>query len=125
MFDYKTKQRLITGDIFPSEIVETEIWEDLSEYCDPDPKEYNLQYSYGIGLKQYDEMFDKQGGCCDICGDIPIRHSLNVDHCHATEKVRALLCRTCNLGLGHFRNNPTRLVKAAKYLIKHRDINFK
>jgi hypothetical protein len=29
---------------------------------------------------------------------------------------RGLLCRGCNLGLGHFEEDPARLVRAAQYL---------
>lgn len=56
---------------------------------------------YGITLEQYDAMFAKQAGRCAICGtDKPGRQRLHVDHCHATKKVRGLLCFVCNTRLG-------------------------
>ena len=42
-------------------------------------------------------MLERQGKVCGIC-KTPGK-PLCVDHCHATGKVRGLLCRDCNLGL--------------------------
>ena len=53
-------------------------------------------------------------GLCDICRD-PI-DVIHLDHCHATGKVRGLLCRYCNHGLGQFKDSISRLLNAAEYL---------
>jgi hypothetical protein len=51
---------------------------------------------------------------CVICGS---EEKLVVDHCHTTGKVRGMLCQHCNLGLGHFRDDPDLLEFARIYLL--------
>lgn len=86
-----------------------------------------LKRVYGISLEQYNEMFQKQNGCCAIClqpetrifaGKISL---LAVDHCHISGKIRALLCDNCNKGLGHFKDNQQVLRNAIKYLEIHEE----
>jgi hypothetical protein len=69
----------------------------------------------------YVEMLDSQGGRCAICGDEPgerYSHQLHVDHCHASGKVRGLLCRGCNHMLGVIKDDEVLLFKAVEYLRK-------
>jgi hypothetical protein len=58
--------------------------------------------SYGITLSKYDEMFEAQGGLCAICREPEEGKRLAVDHDHATNRVRGLLCFRCNTTLGRF-----------------------
>lgn len=44
---------------------------------------------------------------------------LVVDHCHASGKIRGLLCDLCNRGIGHFNDSVELLYKAIKYLELH------
>ena len=81
--------------------------------------EYFLSYRYGITKADYDRMREAQGDSCAICGDQqPGSRSRvwSVDHCHATNRVRGLLCHRCNMGLGYFKDDPERLRAAIKYL---------
>lgn len=72
---------------------------------------------YGLTVEQYNEMQEKQSGRCAICNQPEEQdRRLAVDHCHATGKVRALLCQSCNTGLGLFRDSEALLMAAANYL---------
>lgn len=83
-----------------------------------------LKADFNITLEEYNALLEKQDGACAICGTKATgvqepgkrEHSMYVDHNHATGAVRGLLCSRCNFGLGHFRDNPQLLLKAAEYL---------
>jgi prolyl oligopeptidase PreP (S9A serine peptidase family) len=82
-----------------------------------------LKYEYGITLDQYNEMFKEQEGKCAICQrhQNKLTRTLCVDHDHKTNKVRALLCLTCNTDVSVVEN---RLEEMTKNLNKHRkDLN--
>lgn len=88
-------------------------------------REYGLK-DYGISIEDYETRYRQQNGCCAVCGihkdpwepfGVQGRNKfLHVDHDHATDNVRGLLCTGCNLGIGHMCDNPYRLRAAAKYL---------
>lgn len=56
---------------------------------------------------------------CVICGVETTK--LVVDHCHKTGSIRGLLCTNCNLGLGHFKDDPLLLEFAIQYLHANAD----
>lgn len=64
------------------------------------------------------ELYASQAGLCAICGKEPEDRRLAMDHCHATGRVRGLLCMHCNVGLGMFKDNKEVLEKAIAYLCK-------
>jgi hypothetical protein len=78
-----------------------------------------LKNKYGISLEEYDAMLARQGGRCATCKRRPVGR-LCVDHCHVTGKVRGLLCRKCNIGIGHLDDDTEVLQSAADYLIRAR-----
>lgn len=75
--------------------------------------------TYGITEEEYWLIYEYQGGKCHICQRATgARKRLSVDHCHATGTVRGLLCTACNRNvLGHLRDDPMALQRAAGYLI--------
>lgn len=93
-------------------------------------KEHSLRKQYGIGLKEYMQMYEDQGGKCAICltqgesynSSTGRSSTLAVDHCHKTGKIRSLLCPHCNKALGAFRDSTDLLESAIKYLKKHKTI---
>jgi hypothetical protein len=82
-------------------------------------RQTKLRRKYGIDIKEYERLEAEQGGRCAICKELPSDprgYRLHVDHCHATGKVRGLLCTSCNSGLGRFKDSVERLESAVKYL---------
>lgn len=80
---------------------------------------------YNITVEEYNNMFKKQKGMCKICGTHiqdteDKKQFLSVDHCHETGTTRGLLCDSCNLGLGKFKDNEEYLANAIKYLKEYR-----
>ncbi len=77
-----------------------------------------LKKKYGITIEQYNRMLIEQNNSCAICGkDADKCHNgLYVDHNHATGKIRKLLCRDCNVGIGHLMEDVLILRKAIEYL---------
>jgi hypothetical protein len=54
---------------------------------------------------------------CPICQTVTT--DAVADHAHDTGIPREFLCRSCNAGLGMFKDNPASLRTAALYLEKH------
>lgn len=73
---------------------------------------------YNLTRADYQALRELQNDSCAICGihQDDCKGSLHIDHCHITRKVRGLLCRHCNQGLGHFRDSKERLIAAITYL---------
>lgn len=75
---------------------------------------------FGVTRAEYSAMLLSQGSVCAACHR-PCRrsHELCVDHSHDTGKVRGLLCKDCNLALGHLKDDPRRCIGLLKYLQFH------
>lgn len=83
--------------------------------------EYNLKVRtavYNLTPQKFQEMLSSQKERCAICSKSISVKTADIDHCHDTGSVRGLLCRSCNMGLGLFRDNPELLRKAIDYLFK-------
>lgn len=101
------------------------------EWIKNNPSKIRIQNlrKYGITPEHYDDMRKEQGCRCKICGvheeDAPQGRAkasttaLQIDHCHETGKIRALLCSNCNGMLGKARDSTETLAKAVDYLKEH------
>jgi hypothetical protein len=79
--------------------------------------ERSLLKLYGLTWEKWTELVEAQGGRCAICGQAPVGATvLDVDHCHDSQRIRGLLCRPCNVLLGHAKDDPACLRRAAEYL---------
>lgn len=87
----------------------------------------NKKRQYGMSQEQFEDLLKKQQYKCPICMEkfdySNARDFLKnpkapcVDHVHdGTKNFRGLLCRTCNQGLGMFKDNPVTLANAIAYL---------
>ena len=78
---------------------------------------------FGITEEEYTIMYHEQGGQCGICKNMIDKRSFDVDHCHAYNLVRGLLCRRCNLAIGLFEDNVKFLQSAIDYIQNWEDIH--
>jgi hypothetical protein len=95
---------------------------EIVDFCsEPDCRHRAMKV--GVCWKHYREirlrLEKEQNYRCAICGihenDAPGK-KLRFDHDHVTRRPRALLCHHCNVGLGHFKDNPDLLRAAVRYL---------
>lgn len=81
-------------------------------------KSYNRRVAakkYGLTEEEYSAIVEAP---CALCGS---REDTVLDHCHQTGKVRGSLCRTCNAGLGLFKDDDSLLERASSYVREHRE----
>lgn len=97
-------------------------------------RDYEAQRLYGLAPEELQNLVASQEGACAICDCVPqvedtlhpryhrgyASAMLHIDHCHATGKVRGLLCGKCNALLGLADENPATLLAAVEYLARHK-----
>lgn len=79
-------------------------------------KNTRRKYRYGLTNEEFDRRFAEQNGVCAVCKERP---ATDVDHDHATDKVRGLLCGDCNRALGLLRDSAKFMRAAADYVDHH------
>lgn len=85
-------------------------------------KDKALWKRYGVTEPEFHAMWKAQDGKCPLCDcELQPGMATHVDHDHATGRVRSLLCRRCNVGLGHFEKRPGWLDRALAYLKHHKE----
>ena len=80
----------------------------------------HVKRNYGITIKEFDMQVHVQKNRCAICSTEFIHDAMTtkpvVDHDHETGKVRGLLCRKCNQGIGNFGENREVMKRAIEYV---------
>lgn len=84
--------------------------------------DHYLQRRYGITKRQALGKWQSQKERCATCGNfIPkpdgtAGRGVNIDYCRRTNKVRGLLCASCNVALGQVRDSVETLRRMIAYL---------
>ncbi len=80
----------------------------------------HLRQRYGLTQERKDGMLAEQGGCalCGVTKPVGYGGKWHVDHDHATDEVRAILCPRCNLLLGMLKDDLSFIQKIVEYLKK-------
>lgn len=84
----------------------------------------NIKSQYGITRKDYEAMMARQNHRCGVCrtpfAELALKHKRRpaVDHCHATSKVRGILCAPCNVRLSVLEDKTWREA-AERYLARN------
>lgn len=86
----------------------------------------NILTRYSVSADQRQAMYDEANGCCALCGEPTELSDMALDHDHACcpgrttcgDCTRGLICRSCNLGLGYFKDDVAKLERAIAYLTK-------
>lgn len=79
-------------------------------------KDRKLRAKYGIDTFDWEEMLDRAGHCCELCGTT---EDLCVDHCHSTGQIRGVLCRKCNRSIGALGDTLDAIRKVVEYLVRY------
>jgi hypothetical protein len=76
----------------------------------------------GFTQERYDAVIIEQEYKCAICGTprSELSQDFAADHNHTTNEPRGLLCKSCNVGLGMFRDSISNLASAIEYLDKYK-----
>jgi|SRR5215831_11100800 len=94
-------------------------YRDRVGYKLPNPRQKQLRL-YGVTVDEYELMLIAQDCECAICGrrasEVGSFQWLDVDHCHETNTVRGLLCRSCNTALGLLQHDAQRIHRTLEYL---------
>jgi len=78
-------------------------------------RKLDLLRQYSLTNIELEKLIKSQDNKCAICKK-PFITTPYIDHDHKTGKIRGLLCRECNGGIGMFKDNTTLLRNAIHYL---------
>lgn len=78
-----------------------------------------LWKQYRLTPEKFRSLLEEQNYQCKICTDPINEETARLDHCHQTNDRRGLLCHHCNVGLGHFKEDPCILEAAKTYILSN------
>jgi len=81
-------------------------------------------YKHGLSQIAFEELLNKQGGGCAICGKVNWNgRGPCIDHGHITGKIRGILCFNCNVALGMIGDDPKIARSIIDYLNSEMKVN--
>ena len=88
--------------------------------------EWYYKTTYNISYSEFLEACSKQHNKCKICNiDLTFEGKSNTsavqDHDHTTGKLRYILCNSCNVALGHFKDSEEIILNALNYLRENKN----
>jgi hypothetical protein len=85
-----------------------ELWKEQVTRANRKKKKYGMTFDERV-------EFRKQHGKCAICGNVDLS-KLVIDHCHITNIIRGVLCKSCNKGIGQIGDTASKVKLAYEYL---------
>jgi hypothetical protein len=86
---------------------------------------YKLKTNFDITEEFAEELYERSTQTCECCGveynSETHKKRFAVDHNHATNKIRGILCHPCNTSLGLLKEDLNRLKLLANYIETHSD----
>ena len=77
--------------------------------------------NYKITLDKAQSLMDST--ICHCCNkEILDKRSTYIDHCHETNKIRGILCMSCNSGIWFLGDNLEGVLKAVEYLTNNKQL---
>ena len=89
----------------------------------PYPEILRVVRAYGVSLEEAADLLRRAGGPYEACGGYDVTHTGGrqcIDHDHATNVVRGVLCNRCNRIVGMAKDDAARLRRIADYLERPR-----
>ncbi len=79
---------------------------------------HRLRSKFDMSIEDYNTLLENQQGRCAICNrhQDDLTRRLAVDHCHQTNRIRGLLCTSCNSAIGILGDTTESLQKVVEYL---------
>jgi len=121
-YKWKSRKDGLTAYCKPCFLEKNKNWQDDNpEKIKISNRKTHLKAAYGLSLEDRENMLKNQDYKCDICHK-EIKTYSAVDHDHKTGKIRSLLCRKCNLGLGAAKDNTEILKNMINYLENYENL---
>lgn len=82
---------------------------------------YSISFRYGLSERELNKRMRDQRYKCQVCHRKldKAKEPIAVDHCHKSEKIRAIIHSRCNTLLGMALDDTLILKRAIEYLEKH------